>query len=59
MMNQFGVAVRNEQIVILLPPTGPITKEDALLLAAYLVVLADESADEWNFKEILQAVKNT
>ena len=60
-LNKFLVSVRpganseHDRIVILNPPAHPITKADALLLAAYLVALAD---DDESFPKQLAAVCN-
>ena len=55
-MNKFMVAVRGEQVLLLRPPLAPMTKADALNLAAWLVAIAD---DEDTFDAVLAAVKNT
>ncbi len=47
--NKFMVGVQGERIVIMLPPTGPISKRDALMFAAWIVTLADDNADFTNF----------
>ncbi len=54
--NFAGVGIVGNSIIMLLPPRVPITKERALVLAAYLVTLADDG-DE--FPEYLKAVQNT
>lgn len=54
--NKFMVGGQNDQILITMPPRGPIGKEDALVLAAWLVALADR---EDRFQKILTAVQNT
>lgn len=54
--NDFLVSMRGEAIIIMLAPRVPITKEEALRLAAYLVAMAD---DKNEFPEILKAVQNT
>lgn len=60
--NKFCVVVSTSGAVwIMNPPSsrgqGPITKADALVLAAYLVSLADPPG-AW-FKQVLEAVQNT
>lgn len=45
-------------IVMMLPPRGPIPFEEALRMAAWIVVIADETGGE-RFAEILAAIKNT
>ena len=54
--NKFMVGVSGAHIVMLRPPRGSITKEDALNLAAWLVALADEGD---KFPAQLEAVQNT
>lgn len=54
-MNKFLVGVQADDVVIMMP-TGPMSKLDALGLAAWLVALADEGDQ---FGRILDAVKNT
>lgn len=54
--NRFGVGVQGDEIVILMPPHGSITKEAALVMAAWLVALAD--TDD-KFADILEEVENT
>lgn len=54
--NDFFVGVLGDGIAILNPPRGKITKEQALRLAAYLVLLADDTGAE--FPKVLEAVKN-
>ena len=54
--NRFVVAGQGEDLVFLLPVPQRITREDALLLAAYLVALADH---ENRFQAVLHAVMNT
>ena len=53
--NKFMVGVRGDEIIILKPITGPLTKEQALNLAAHLVALAD---DDGKFTELLSAVQS-
>jgi len=58
--NKFLVGVKGESIVIgnALLLHLPLSRQDALLLAAYLVALGDVMQDP-RFAEILQAVQNT
>lgn len=56
MGNRFLVSVICEMVVIFNPPRAPISKDEALNLAAWLVALADTDG---KFNEILQAVTNT
>lgn len=51
------VCVQGDKIVILNPPRTPIEKDRALVLAAWIVVLADPLGDSFN--EILETIKNT
>ena len=44
-MNEFLVSVAGDKIVILAPPRGPITREQALHLAAWIVTLADPGGE--------------
>jgi hypothetical protein len=52
--NKFMVGVQGEQIIILRPPTSPISKRDALLFAAWIVTLADDNADFTSFLASVQ-----
>lgn len=54
--NHFWVGARGEEIVIARPIRGALTKEAALNLAAWLVVLAD---DEDKFPDLLRDVLGT
>lgn len=56
-LNRFGVATSGSGLTCILMPPGPgqlLDKAQALILAAYLVALADPELDE--FKRILSAV---
>ena len=55
--NKFLVAMGGGGVEIMMPPRGPMTNADALLLAAYLVALAEKNED--NFAKTLSAVRNT
>jgi hypothetical protein len=55
MGNSFLVAVQGDNIVMFNPPRGPISKEQALNLAAWLVALADT---EDKFDRVLAAVQS-
>lgn len=57
--NKFLVGMRAQEpnILIQRPVLGPITKADALNLAAYLVSLADPDGER--FAKVLKAVQNT
>ncbi len=58
-LNKFLVAVNGETILLMNPPRVPISKADALLLAAYLVTLADDDELGPRFPGVLKAVQNT
>lgn len=55
-MNEFMVSVAGDKIAILAPPRGPITKEQALRLAAWIVALADPSMKR--FEMLLDEVQS-
>ena len=54
--NKFGVGINNDKIVLIASPKEPITKTDALVLAAWIVACAD---DRNEFDDVLRAVKST
>ncbi len=60
-MNKFFVGVQGDNVVFLRPIPQKISKADALLLAAWIVALADDSPSEADeeFKAVLDAVKAT
>jgi DeoR/GlpR family transcriptional regulator of sugar metabolism len=63
-LNKFGVGVSGlglESIVVLLNPARVMSKQDALNLAAWLVVLADEADEvgESKFDKLRAAISNT
>lgn len=51
------VGMQAGQLVIMNPPRGKMTTEEALVLAAWLVSMADPLGDK--FAEALQAVQGT
>jgi hypothetical protein len=57
--NRYGVALHGDKLVFLNPPypREPLSRADALVLAAWLVALADPSQDK--FPKVLEAVCNT
>jgi len=55
--NKFFVAAQADKIVLLNPPRAPLTKNDALNLAAWLVCLSMATPDEW--QEAIEAVEST
>ena len=56
--NRFAVSAFGDGVAILNPPAAgePLTRADALNLAAWLVALADPLEDE--FAAVLEAVEN-
>jgi hypothetical protein len=55
--NEFVVSATGaEDVVILRPPTGALSKDQALALAAWLVAVAGDRA---RFNQILDAVEST
>ena len=54
--NKHMVGVQNDNIVIVMPPRGPISKSDALMMAAWIVTLATNDDDD--FAEYLIAVRS-
>ena len=56
-MNRFGVGVQGDGVVIVMPPRGIISKDDAILLAAWLVALADPLEDR--FEKVLHAIQSS
>lgn len=55
--NRHMVGVQGDKIGIGMPPRTLMTKEEALVLAAWLVALADPLGEK--FAEVLDAVENT
>lgn len=56
-LNRFGVATRGGNITLLMPPRGEMTREVALVFAAWLVALADDGSGLW--ERTLDAVQNS
>ena len=56
--NDQMVGVQGDYIVVLFPKQR-MTKDEALIHAAWLVALADETSDHSRFREILEAVEST
>lgn len=54
-----GVGVRSDELVLFLPPASGqrLTRDQALVLAAWLASLADPGGDR--FARVLEAVQNT
>ena len=57
-LNKFAVGSLADSVVVLIPPQGPVSPDDALLLAAYLVAIAEPSASH-PFADVLAAVRAT
>lgn len=57
--NLHGVARHGQEIVMLIAREGPMTQTQALVLAAWLVALADESDEHARFRHVLRQVENT
>lgn len=57
-MNKFMVGIQGNEVVMLLPPPPRLSPDDAMLLAAYLVALAEHKA-EHSFESVLEAVIGT
>lgn len=55
--NKFLVGMQGQSLVILNPPRGVISKQDALVLAAWLVSMADPLGEQ--FEKTLAAVRGT
>lgn len=55
--NKFLVGGSANGVTIMMPPRGNISNEDALLLAAWLVAIAE--VKDGRFQEILDAVIST
>mgnify|MGYP001603933895 CR=1 FL=1 len=56
-MNKFLVAVKGKEVGFLKPVPGSMSADDAMLLAAYLVTMAEMDATH-KFEEVLAAVQN-
>lgn len=56
-MNRHMVSVCAGKIALLNPPAAPITNDEALVLAAWLVALADPLGER--FGDALEAVQST
>ena len=55
--NKYGVGMQGGKFGMLMPPRGLMTQDEALLLAAWLVALADPVGDK--FHAIFDAVQRT
>jgi hypothetical protein len=54
--NKFFVGVTGGKVTIVNPPRGDITREDALMLAAWLVVMAGKTGE---IAAAIEAVEQT
>lgn len=54
--NIFGIGLRGENIVFLMPMPQTLTKANALLLAAYIVAIADDEKGPYSFDDYLSAL---
>ncbi len=57
-LNKFGLASGGKGFTILCLPRVPFSADDALLLAAYLVAVAEPQASH-KFEDVLRAVQST
>ena len=55
--NKYGVCIGADRIAVLLPPRGDMSKQEALTLAAWLVLMADPIGEQ--FERTLTAIANT
>lgn len=56
-MNDHLVGVQNDMITMVLPPLAPMTKDEALRMAAWLVACADPLGER--FRATLDKILNT
>lgn len=56
-INEFAVGSQGHDVVILVPPRGPISKDRALALAAWIVALS--GVERSDFDALLDAVEST
>jgi len=56
-LNRHLVGMQGGKIVIMSPPLGGMTKEQALVLAAWIVAVADPRGED--FQKVLDAVIST
>lgn len=55
-VNKFLVSSVGDNVAIMNPPRGRLSRSDALLLAAWLVALAPDDGTEPTFQQVLTAV---
>jgi hypothetical protein len=53
--NKHMVGVQGDNILIMMPPRGPMSREEALVFAAWIVTLA--AHDDAEFQAALEAVR--
>lgn len=56
-MNKFFVATKGKEVIFLMPIPCSMSADDAMLLAAYLVSMAEMDASH-KFEEVLAAIQN-
>ncbi len=56
-MNEFAIGISGEHVRLLVPPPRELTKDRALLFAAWIVAVADPFGEK--FAKVLEAVRNT
>lgn len=56
--NKFMVGVQRDNVVFIRPVPPVLSRSDALLLAAYLVSMAEILPGEGTFQDYLKAVEN-
>lgn len=57
-LNKFMVGAQGHDVVIANPPSGPMSADEALALAAWLACMA-EIHTETKFEDVLNAVQNS
>lgn len=55
--NKFMVGIQGGNVTILFPPSGPITKDEALVFAAWVVTLAGATNEQ--FEAVLDEVQSS
>jgi len=56
--NKFFVGVRGRDVMLMKPVAGILTADDAILLAAYLVSMAEIQGPTNKFEDVLNAIRN-
>lgn len=56
--NKYMVGMLSNTLVIMRPPIGAISPDDALVLAAYLVLLA-QPMTETQISDVIKAIEST